>query len=59
MPIHDWTQADAGCFRHFHLTWACRLTDTLNRGLLPKRLTALLESSCGWPIPDRLTEATA
>ena len=53
MPIHDWTQADPGCFQHFHHTWACRLSNALNRGLLPKPLTALLEPSCGWPIPER------
>lgn len=57
MPIHDWTQVDAGCFHHFHLAWACRVTDALNRGLLTKGLVALLEPSCGWPIPAALVRS--
>ena len=32
MPIHDWSQVDAGCFHHFHLSWACRISDALNSG---------------------------
>ena len=54
MPIHDWSRTDAGCFQHFHLSWVCRIADALNRSLGPKGMTALLEPSCGWPIPAAL-----
>jgi len=55
MPIHDWSRVDAGTFHHFQLTWACRITDALNRGAMPKGMMALLEPVCGLPIPDRVS----
>jgi hypothetical protein len=55
MPIHDWTRVDAGTFHHFHHGWTTRLSDALNRGLLPKGYFALSEQVAGGLIPDVLT----
>ncbi len=54
MPMHDWTRVDAGTFHHFQLTWACRITDALSRGAMPKGMMALLEPVCGLPIPHHV-----
>jgi hypothetical protein len=43
MPIHDWSDVDANLFHDFHQTWCVNLCKSLNSGLLPNRLSALLE----------------
>jgi hypothetical protein len=35
MPVHDWSQMDAGTFHAFHTAWITHLSETLNGGLLP------------------------
>src|SRR5437879_5357751 len=47
MPIHDWTRVPAGLFHHFHQDWSIELARTLNRGRLPKGLSALVEQRAG------------
>lgn len=55
MPIHDWTQVDAGTFHHFHHRWTAALCDALNTGGLPPDYFALAEQVVSGPIPDVLT----
>lgn len=43
MAIHDWTRVPAGLFHHFHQDWSIEIARTLNRGRLPKGLSALVE----------------
>lgn len=43
MPIHDWSNVPAGLFHDFHQTWSIYIRNALNRGLLPRGLTALVE----------------
>jgi len=47
MPIHDWTRVPAGLFHHFHQDWSTEITRILNRGGLPKGLSALIEQRVG------------
>src|SRR5437016_8153442 len=47
MPIHDWTRVPAGLFHHFHQDWSIEIARTLNRGLLPKGVAALVEQRAG------------
>jgi hypothetical protein len=58
MPIHDWTHAEAGDFHHFHQNWVVMLGNALNRGLLPRGYTAMVEQVTGRPIPDVVTLQT-
>ena len=55
MPIHDWTQVDAGLFHHFHQHWMTALSNALNQGVLPPEYFALVEQNIRGPIPDVLT----
>jgi hypothetical protein len=43
MPIHDWTRVPAGLFHHFHQAWSVGIAERLNKGMLPKNLSALVE----------------
>jgi hypothetical protein len=43
MPIHDWTRVPAGLFHDFHQSWTVQIAQALNRGCLPKGLSALIE----------------
>jgi hypothetical protein len=47
MPLHDWTQVPAGLFHHFHQDWSIEIARELNRGRLPKGLSALVEQRSG------------
>jgi hypothetical protein len=47
MPIHDWTRVPAGLFHHFHQDWSIEIARTLNRGILPQGLSALVEQRAG------------
>jgi len=55
MPIHDWTRVPAGLFHHFHQEWTIAIGHALNRGLLPKPLSALVEQRTFGREPDVLT----
>ncbi len=54
MPLHDWTRVPAGLFHHFHQDWSIEIARCLNRGLLPKGLSALVEQRSGVKEPDVL-----
>jgi len=47
MPIHDWTRVPSGLFHHFHQDWSIEIARRLNRGRLPKGLSALVEQRAG------------
>ncbi len=47
MPIHDWSRIPAGLFHHFHQDWSIEIARTLNRGQLPKGMSALVEQRSG------------
>jgi hypothetical protein len=55
MPIHDWSRVPAGLFHHFHQHWSIEIASTLNRGRLPKGLSALVEQRAGPKESDVLT----
>jgi hypothetical protein len=55
MPIHDWTQVDAGDFHDFHQGWVVQLRIALNEGLLPPDYYAQVERVAGETTPDVLT----
>ena len=55
MPIHDWTQVDAGIFHDFHHLWITEIRRALNRGLLPPEYYAMAEQIAGGLGPDVLT----
>ena len=54
MPVHDWTQVDAGIFHAFHQQWIISLTNALNAGLLPRSYYALNEQHAAGFGPDVL-----
>ena len=54
MPLHDWTRVPAGLFHHFHQDWSIEVARALNRGRLPKGLSALVEQRSGAWEPDVL-----
>lgn len=47
MSLHDWTRVPAGLFLDFHQSWSIRIKDTLNSGLLPEGVLALVEQRAG------------
>lgn len=55
MPVHDWTQVEAGTFHAFHTAWITHLSEQLNNGLLPPGYYALPEQHGGRLIADVLT----
>src|SRR5260370_14371918 len=55
MPVHDWTQVEAGIFHSFHVGWIPEIGKILNGGLLPEGYYALVEQHAGKSIPDVLT----
>ena len=52
MPAHDWTRVQSGLFHEFHQSWTVRIKDSLNAGLLPKGVYALVEKRVDGPEPD-------
>jgi hypothetical protein len=54
MPIHDWSRIPSGLYHHFHQDWSIEITRALNRGRLPKGLSALVEQRSGPKEPDVL-----
>jgi len=55
MPIHDWSNVDAGIFHDFHQAWTIEIRNALNGGLLPPGFFALAEQIVSGPIPDVVT----
>jgi len=55
MPLHDWSRIPAGLFHHFHQDWSIEITRSLNRGRLPRGLSALVEQRAGPKESDVLT----
>jgi hypothetical protein len=55
MPIHDWSEVQAGIFHHFHHGWIDHIAAALNQGLLPSDHYALAEQIAGGLGPDVLT----
>jgi hypothetical protein len=47
MPLHDWTRVPAGLFHDFHQSWSIRIKDSLNAGMLPRGISALVEQRAG------------
>ena len=58
MPVHDWTQVDAGIFHDFHNAWTIEIRNALNGGLLPHGYYALTEQHTGDYIADVLALQT-
>jgi hypothetical protein len=58
MPMHDWTQVEAGIFHAFHHRWISAISDVLNTGLLPQDYYALPEQQAAGFGPDVLTLQT-
>jgi len=54
MPMHDWTNVEAGIYHAFHHRWISAIADALNAGLLPQELYALPEQIAGGFGPDVL-----
>ncbi len=54
MPMHDWTEVEPTIYHHFHQTWSVEICDSLNAGLLPPGLSALIEQHTGGVVPDVL-----
>ena len=52
MPIHDWTQVDAGTFHDFHQGWTIEIRNALNRGVLPPGYMAMADLKVGGTEPD-------
>jgi len=52
MPVHDWSRVNANLFHDFHQTWTVNIANSLNKGLLPKRYSALLERHGAGVAPD-------
>lgn len=55
MPLHDWGKVPFGLFHHFHQHWTILIGQELNRGRLPKGLSALVEQRAGAREADVLT----
>lgn len=55
MPMHDWTQVDAGIYHDFHVAWAVEMRNALNKGVLPDGYYALVEQHAGRRVPDLIT----
>ena len=58
MPMHDWTKVPSGLFHDFHQTWSIQIKTSLNAGLLPTGLSALVEQRFGPKEPDVLAIET-
>jgi hypothetical protein len=55
MPVHDWSRIPSGIFHHFHQHWTIEIATTLNRGKLPRGLSAMVEQRAGPKETDVLT----
>ncbi len=55
MPVHDWSNINAGVFHSFHTTWIVEVCNSLNGGLLPPGYYALAEQVTRPIGPDIIT----
>ena len=55
MPMHDWTEVEAGIFHAFHHEWISEIGRAMNQGLLPQGYYALPEQVAAGFGPDVLT----
>lgn len=55
MPVHDWSRIPSGIFHHFHQDWSIEIARSLNRGKLPRGLSAMVEQRAGAKEGDVLT----
>jgi hypothetical protein len=55
MPVHDWSNIEAGIFHDFHHAWIEELKRALNTGVLPDDHYALAEQHAAGFGPDVLT----
>jgi hypothetical protein len=55
MPVHDWSQVNAGIFHHLHTYWITEIGSSLNSGVLPADYYAMAEQIAGRFGPDVLT----
>ncbi len=55
MPLHDWSRVPSGLYHHFHQDWSIEIARALNRGLLPRGTSALVEQRSGTREADVLT----
>jgi hypothetical protein len=53
--MHDWSRVYAGLFHDFHQSWSIYIKNTLNGGMLPPGLTALVEQRMPTREADVLT----
>jgi hypothetical protein len=54
MPVHVWTVPPVGLYHHFQQSWAVRLAEGLNDGVLPEGFFALVDQRAIGLIPDVL-----
>ena len=59
MPLHDWTKVNSGLYHHFHQVWMVEISRALNRGKLPKNLSALVEQRTGFKQPEAVAVEVA
>jgi hypothetical protein len=55
MPVHDWSQVEAGIYHDFHVSWIPEIRKALNNGLLPEGFYVMAEQHAGHAIADVLT----
>jgi hypothetical protein len=55
MPIHDWSQVDAGLFHGFHQAWTIEIRTAFNGGVPAEGYFALAEQIISGPIPGVVT----
>jgi hypothetical protein len=55
MPLHNWTKVPSGFFHHFHQVWCVNISLSLNNGMLPEGISALVEQRSGTREADVLT----
>jgi hypothetical protein len=55
MPVHDWSNLEAGIFHDFHHAWIEEIKRALNNGVLPVDYYAMAEQHAAGLQPDVLT----
>ena len=53
--VHEWSRVPAGLYHDFHESWALRIRDRLNGGILPDTFYSLVEQRTNAREPDVLT----
>lgn len=55
MPMHNWSNVNAGIYHNFHYLWLSTITNRLNAGLLPEGTIAMAEQFISGREPDVVT----